>query len=121
MQINSSGQVSLTDPDLLVRSYNAQFAGYPQMEVNGNPKYMAGKFKDVKLTVSFPGNGVGKSNRKISVKHSPLKIGKSFQIHRNRNTHFPIAMPAFSAFLFSIPPFLFVHVWQKENRKIGRH
>ena len=50
---NSSGQVSLTDPDLLVRSYNAQFfAGYPQMEVNGNPKHMAGKFKDLNSVFS---------------------------------------------------------------------
>ena len=49
---NSSGQVSLTDPDLLVRSYNMQFAGYPQMEVNGNPKYMAGKFKDLNSVFS---------------------------------------------------------------------
>ena len=51
------------------------------------------------LTVSFPENGVGKSNRKITVKHSPLKIVvKSTQ--KYINTHFLIAMPTISGFPF---------------------
>ena len=50
---NSSGQYCVTNPKLLVDTFNASFVGYPKRQVNGDPNYMTKKFKD--LNSVWPG------------------------------------------------------------------